>query len=57
MIRVVKSIDAYHTDYVADEVECLQSRGFVVTDIKRIQRMFLFFGEDVSYIYYERKNK
>ena len=57
MIKVVKSIDAYHADYVAEEVDDLQEAGYEVYEIKRVGRMFLMFGTDITHIYYREKPK
>lgn len=52
MIAVVTSIDGYHDEHVASKVSALQKVGYEVTGIKRVKRMFLFFGTDVTHVTY-----
>lgn len=54
MIKIVKSIDAYHVDHVSNAVDRIQSEGYAIKKIQRVSKMKLgIFGEDVTYIYYD----
>jgi len=54
MIKIIKSIDGYHTDYVTSMVNELETNGYNVTSIMRIEKMVLgIFGEDITHITYE----
>lgn len=55
MIKVVTSLGFGHERKVAREVDSLQENGFSVTDIKRVSRDYVFFGEDVTHITYKEK--
>jgi len=55
MVKIINTIDAYHSSHVRDAIEELQRQGFNVVRTERVQRMkFIVFGEDVTYIYYTR---
>ena len=54
MIDIVKSIDGFHENHVSDAVIVLQFIGYNVTKIERIKKMFLWIGEDITHIHYEK---
>jgi hypothetical protein len=56
MIKVIKTWDKDHNDYVVDEVNRLERNGYEVYKIKRINHAFLCFGDDVTNIYYRDKS-
>jgi len=54
MISIVKSVDAYHADYVQRRVNHLQNNGYDVLKIHRTEKMTLgIFGTDVTEIHYK----
>lgn len=58
MMDVIRSVDAYHDQYVSERVNKIQREGGNVTKIKREERMtFGIFGYDVTHIHYDKKDK
>jgi len=52
MIKIIKSIDPYHQNYVKLAVDRIQDEGYEVTKVERVQKCWIFFGEDVTHIHY-----
>ena len=58
MIKVIVSVDAYHDQYVAEDVDEIQKNGGEVIEIIRKEKMRLgIIGRDVTEIHYKANNE